>query len=84
MFDEEVIARKIEADSIAGDFLALTDADIISNSLRDDMVEMGVFRKALTHEYGEIRQREVHRHLHELTHFETFAESIVKHYENDL
>lgn len=84
MVDEEVIAREIDADSIAGDFMALTDADIISNSLCDDMVEMAGFRNALTHDFGEILQREVHRHLHDLIHFESYAESIVKHYENDL
>lgn len=57
-------------------FIVLSEMDLINTDLSKRMAEEAGFRNVLAHEYAEIQNEEVYKHLQNLDVFEEFAEAI--------
>lgn len=61
-------------------FIVLSEAGIIDTELGERMAEEAGFRNVLAHEYANIQNEEVYRHLQELEIFEQFAREVYNHF----
>ncbi len=57
-------------------FIVLSEMNVIDTDLSKRMAEEAGFRNVLAHEYAEIQNEEVYKHLQNLDIFEEFAETI--------
>ncbi|NIQ04556.1 MAG: DUF86 domain-containing protein [Candidatus Korarchaeota archaeon] len=57
-------------------FVVLSEMGVIDSAISKRMEEEAGFRNVLAHEYADIIDREVYRHLQQLDIFEAFAQQI--------